>query len=75
MSIYTYKFFYMYYIMCIKVFICITGANYWCSSKECLMASIVRTITPDYQNTNIKKNFIKIVPTNCFPVRLIRGQS
>ena len=41
-------------------------ANYWCSSKECLMASIVRTIIPDYQNTNIKKFFIKIVPTDCF---------
>ena len=30
-------------------------ANYRCSSKECSMASIVRTIIPDYQNTNIKK--------------------
>ena len=41
-------------------------ANYWCSSEECLMASIVRTIIPDYQNTNIKNFFIKIVPTDCF---------
>ena len=32
-------------------------ANYWCSSEECSMASIVRTIIPDYQNTNIKKAF------------------
>ena len=44
---------------------CIT-ANYWCCSEECSMASIVRTIIPDYQNTNIKKFFIKIVPTDCF---------
>ena len=50
-------------------------ANYWCSSEEYLMASIVRTIIPDYQNTNIKNFFIKIVPTDCFTVRLIRGHS
>ena len=31
------------------------------------MASIVRTIIPDYQSTNIKKkHFIKIVPIDCF---------
>ena len=30
------------------------------------MALIVRTIIPEYQNTNIKKNFIKIVPTDYF---------
>ena len=42
-------------------------ANYWCSSKECSMASIVRTIIPKHQNTNIKKiHFIKIISTNCF---------
>ena len=51
--------------MSIRVYTYIT-ANYWCSSEECLMGSIVRTIIPDYQNTNIKKNFIKIVPTDCF---------
>ena len=32
--------------------------NYWCSSEECSMASIVTTIIPDYQNTNIKKNIL-----------------
>ena len=32
-------------------------ANYWWSSEECSMVLIVRTIIPDYQNTNIKKNF------------------
>ena len=43
-------------------------ANYWCSSEECSTASIVRTIIPDYQNTNtvLKKIFVKIVPTDCF---------
>ena len=40
-------------------------ANCWCGSEECSMASIVRTI-PDYQNTNIKKIFIKIISTDCF---------
>ena len=33
-------------------------ANYWCSSEECSMASIVRAIIPDYQNTNTKKNIL-----------------
>ena len=33
-------------------------ANYWYSSEECSMASIVRMIIPDYQNTNIKKNIL-----------------
>ena len=35
-------------------------ANYWCSSEKCSMASIVRAIIPDYQNTNtcIKKNIL-----------------
>ena len=32
-------------------------ANYRWSSEESSMASIVRTIIPDCQNTNIKKNF------------------
>ena len=48
-------------------------ANYWCSSEECLMASIVRTSIPDYQNTNIKKIFIKIVPTDCFTCKAHQG--
>ena len=30
----------------------------WCSSEECSMALIVRTITPDYQNTNIFKKIL-----------------
>ena len=47
-----------------SVYTCIT-ANYWCGSEECSMASKVRTIIPDYQNTNIKKIFIKIVSTDC----------
>ena len=51
--------------MYMSIYTCIT-ANYWCSSKECLMASIVKTIIPNYENTNIKKFFIKIVPTDCF---------
>ena len=35
-------------------------ANYWYSLEECSMASIVRAIIPDYQNTNIKKkNLLK----------------
>ena len=52
---------------------CIT-ANYWCSSEECSMASIVRTIIPDYQSTNIKKkHFIKIVPTDCFTGKAQQG--
>ena len=51
--------------MYMSIYTCIT-ANYWCSSEEWLMASIVRTIIPDYQNTHIKKFFIKIVPTDCF---------
>ena len=33
-------------------------ANYWCSSEECSMASIVRAIILDYQNTNIKKKIL-----------------
>ena len=33
-------------------------ANYGCSSEECSIASIVRTIIPDYQNTKIKKNVL-----------------
>ena len=33
-------------------------ANYCCSSEECSMASMVRAIIPDYQNTNIKKNIL-----------------
>ena len=33
-------------------------ANSWYSSEECSMALIVRTIIPDYQNTNIKKNIL-----------------
>ena len=44
--------------MYISVYTCIT-ANYWCCSEECSMASIVRTIIPDYQSTNIKKNLLK----------------
>ena len=40
-----------------SVYTCIT-ANYWYSSEECSMASIVRTIIPDYQSTNIKKNIL-----------------
>ena len=35
--------------------------------EECSMASIVKTIIPDYQSINIKKkHFIKIVPTDGF---------
>ena len=34
-------------------------ANDWCSLEECSMASIVKTIIPDYQNTNIKKFLLK----------------
>ena len=30
------------------------------------MTSIVKAIIPIQQNTNIKKTFIKIVPTHCF---------
>ena len=41
--------------MCMSVYTYIT-ANYGCSSEECSMALIVRTIIPDYQSTNIKKN-------------------
>ena len=33
-------------------------ANYWYSSEECSIVSIVRTIITDYQNTNIKKNIL-----------------
>ena len=55
-----------------SVYTCIT-ANYWCSSEEYSMALIVRTIIPDYQNTNIKKNFIKIVPTDCFTCKANQG--
>ena len=32
-------------------------ANWWCSSEECSMTSILRAVIPDYQNTNIKKTF------------------
>ena len=60
----------MYMYMSIYTYI---TANYWCSSKECSMASIVRTIIPDYQNTNIKKIFIKIVPTDCFTCKAHHG--
>ena len=59
--------------MYMSVYTCIT-ANYWCSLEECSMASIVRTIIPDYQNTNIKKkHFIKIVPTDCFTCKAHQG--
>ena len=57
--------------MYMGVYTCI-AANYWCSSEECSMASIVRTIIPDYQNTNIK-HFIKIVPTDCFTCKAHQG--
>ena len=54
---------------------CIT-ANYWCSSEECSMASIVGTIIPDYQSTNIKKNILlKYSQQTVSPVRFIRGHS
>ena len=44
------------------------------SSEECSMASIVRTIIPDYQSTSIKKkHFIKIVPTDCFTCKTHQG--
>ena len=32
-------------------------ANCGCSSEECSMTLIVRTIIPDCRNTNIKKTF------------------
>ena len=47
-------------------------ANYWCSSEKCSMASIVKTILPDYQNTNIK-HFIQIIPTDCFTCKAHQG--
>ena len=43
--------------MYVSVYTCIT-ASYWCSSEKCSMASIVRTIIPDYQCTNIKKKHL-----------------
>ena len=58
--------------MCISIYTYIT-ANYWCSLEECSMILIVRTIIPDYQNTNIKKYFIKIVPTDCFTCKAYQG--
>ena len=49
-------------------------ADYWCSSEECSMTSIVRAIIPYYQNTNIKKKyFTKIVPTDCFTSKAHQG--
>ena len=61
--------------MYMSVYTCIT-ANYWCSSEEYSMALIVRTIIPDYQNTNIKKNILlKYSQQTVSPVRLIRGHS
>ena len=50
-------------------------ANDWCSSEECLMASIVRTIIPDYQNTNIKNFLLNQSQQTVSPVSLIRGHS
>ena len=49
-------------------------ANYWCSSEECSMTLIVRTIIPDYQNTNIKNFLLKQSQQTVSLVRLIGGQ-
>ena len=43
-----------------------TIPNYWCSSEECSMASIVRMIIPDYQNINIKKYILLNSPNRLF---------
>ena len=58
--------------MYMGVYTCIT-AHYWCSSEKCSIASKVRTIIPDYQNTNIKKHFIKIVLTDYFTCKAHQG--
>ena len=61
--------------MYMSAYTCIT-ANYWCYSKECSMASIVRMIIPEYQSTNIKKHILlKWFQQTVSPVRLIRGHS
>ena len=52
-----------------------TTANYWCSSEECSMASIVRTIIPDYKTQILKKFLLKLSQKTVSPIRLIRGHS
>ena len=63
----------MYMSIHVYTYILYITANYWCSSEECSIALIVRTIISDYQNTNIKKNFIKTVPTDCFTCKAHQG--